>query len=361
MAKTIKPQVTEEVTQPNAFPIPFSREVFRQDVAEVFLFYVRSMAWMVQTPDILKNLPLPSDMELHHLYMAEFGAKDLDMTFEHIRHTEFAQALDQLYDYAYLGRNDHSLESIEPDGIHARLTCLVLDARDGEMAREWDDWGWSIGAHAARCAQVAETANARVTLEGKEPFFGNFQRSGKEGYLSSDVLTVRQLSLLSGMEEMSIRAAANPKRPNPLKTIPTEQGTRIEISVALEWLKAKGRYLPIADISSQAEINLESTRFDRFDALDGALQSRYRSLCNDRSRGELDAVLAKAKIPTAQGIPGPFIDMSEQDFRDEDKVLAVARALELPAELLALRVKETLAYENLRSIESALKQVKQKP
>lgn len=360
MAKTSKPQVNEVVTQPSAFPIPFSREVFRQDIAEVFLFYVRSMAWMVQSSDVLKNLPLPSDMELHHLYMAEFGAKELDMTFEHIRHTEFAQALDQLYDYAYLGRNDHSQESIEPDGIHARLTCLVLDARDGEMAREWDECGWSIGVHAARCAQVAETANARVTLEGKEPFFGNFQRTGKEGYLSSDVLTVRQLSLLSGMEEMSIRAAANPKRSNPLKTITTDQGTRIEISVALEWLKAKGRYISITDVWSQAEINLESTRFDRFDALDGALQARYRSFCNERSREELDTVLAEANIKTAQGLAGPFIDISEQDLESEDKIQSVARVLELSPELLALRVKEMLAHENLRSIESALKQVTQK-
>lgn len=360
MAKTSTPQLTEEVTQPSAFPIPFTREVFRQDVAEVFLFYVRSIAWMVPSPEILKNLPLPSDMELAHLYMAEFSAKDLDMTFECIRDTDFAQALDQLYDYAYLGRNDQSQESIEQDGIHARLTCLVLDARDGEMAREWGEWGWSIGAHAARCAQVAETANARVTLEGKEPFFGNFQRSGKEGYLSSDFLTVRQLSLLSGMEEMSIRAAANPKRPNPLKTITTDQGTRIEISVAQEWLKAKGRYVPITTVWSQAEINLASTRFDRFDTLDGALQARYRSLCNERSREALDAVLAEANIKTAQGWPGPFIDMSEQDFQDEDKIQAVARVLELSPELLALRVKETLAYENLRSIESALKQATQK-
>jgi len=161
MAISSKPQVTDEVTQLSVFPIPFSREVFRQDVAEVFLFYVRSMAWMVQTPDILKNLPLPSDMELRHLYMAEFGAKDLGITFEHIRHTEFAKAFDQLYEYAYLGRDDHSLETFEPDGIHARLTCLALDARDGEMAREWSEWGWQIDEHAARCVQVSETANAR--------------------------------------------------------------------------------------------------------------------------------------------------------------------------------------------------------
>jgi len=177
--------------------------------------------------------------------------------------------------------------------------------------------------------------------------------------LSSDVLTVRQLSLLSSMEEMSIRAAANPKRSNPLKTITTDQGTRIEISVALEWLKSKGRYVPITDVWSQAEINLASTRFDSFDALDGALQARYRSFCGERSRDELDAILSQANIRTIEGLNGPFIDMSEQDFQDVNKVQAVARALELPAELLALRVKEALTYENLRIIESALKQVTQ--
>ena len=94
--------------------------------------------------------------------------------------------------------------------------------------------------------------------------------------------------------------------------------------------------------------------------MDGALQARYRSFCNERSREELDAVLAEANIQTVQGLPGPFIDLSEKDFQDEEKVRAVARVLELPAELLTLRVKETLAYENLRSIERALKEVTQK-
>jgi hypothetical protein len=360
MVKTNYPQVTDEVAQQNAFPVPFTREVFQQDVAEVFLFYVRSMAWMIQSKDILANLPLPSDVEIQDLYMAEFGAKELGLTFEHIRHTEFAVALEQLYDYAYLGREDHSKERIEPDGIHARITCLVLDARDGEMAREWEEWGWSVDSHAARCAQVAETANARVTLEGKEPFFSNFQRSNKDGYLSSEGVTVRQLSLLSGLEAMSIRAAANPKRPNPLKTIVTDQGTRIEVPVALEWLKAKSRYIPITHVWSEADINLATTRFDRIDALDGALQARYRAFCNERSRKELDTLLAQVSIRTGNGIPGPFFDMNEDDFQNEEKVRMVARVLELPIELLVLRAKETLAQENLRTIERALKEATQK-
>jgi len=357
MAKSTQLQSTAETTQQSAFPVPFARDAFQKDVAEVFLYYVRTIAWMTDHDTAWAILKLPPEKDLNPLFAAEFEAKDLDVTFEHIRHTEFAKALEQMYEYAYFGRKDHNNELIEHESIHAWITCLVCDARDGEMAREWDEYGWTVRLNAERCAQVAETANARLILEGAAPFFFTFQHSGREGYLSSKVLTVRQLSLLSGMEEMSIRAAANPKRPNPLRTITTDQGTRIEIEVAKEWLKSKGRYIPITDTWSAVEINLAKVRFETFSALEGALQARYRSLCSKHGREGLDAAFAQTNIKTTHGAVGPVLDLSPENYHNDDQIRVIARVLELPAELLVLRVKETLAKENLRLIERALREV----
>lgn len=361
MAKTTKTPVTEYESFNSNFPVPFTQEAFQKDITEVFLYYVRSIAWMIDGETGLSLLKLPADTRPHHLFMAEFKAVDLELTFDLIRHTEFAKALDKLYEFAYFGWKDHSQEPIEYESIHAWMTCLVCDARDGEMAREWEEYGWLVKDCAARCVQVAETANARITLEGAEPFFLTFQYSGKEGYLSSSVLTVRQLSLLSGLEEMSIRAAANPKRPSPLKTITTDHGTRIEIEVAKEWLKSKGRYVPIADIWTAGEINLATSRFESLGALDSALQARYAMFCNKGGHEGLRAVLAQADIKTTEGKMGPILDLTPDNYQNDGQIRVVAHALELPIELLQLRIKEALAHENLRAIEGALRVAMQNP
>jgi hypothetical protein len=94
--------------------------------------------------------------------------------------------------------------------------------------------------------------------------------------------------------------------------------------------------------------------------MDGALQLRYQSFSNERGREQLDELLSRANIRTAQGLSGPFMDICERDFLDEDKIQAIARTLELPAELLALRAKEMMAHQNLRIIELALKRATKK-
>lgn len=356
---TTKHQETDEATLHTAFQVPFTREAFRRDVANVFLYYVRSIAWMTDHDTAWAILKLPQDEASYPLYRAEFDAAELNVTFEHIRQTEFAKALERMYEYAYYGRKNHNEEPLEHESIHTWISCLLCDAREGHMASEWDSYGWYVKESAERCAQVAETANARVTLEGGEPFFQEFQRSSKEGFLSENLLTIRQVSLLSGMEEMSIRASANPKRQNPLKTITTEHGTRVEIGVAKAWLQSKGRYIPISDIWTAGEIDLVKYRFEDYGALDGTLQARYRLFCNERDRKGLDAEFAAANITTKNGVAGPILDLSVNDYHNEEQIRVVARVLELPAELLVLRVKETLAQENLRLIERALREATQ--
>jgi hypothetical protein len=359
MTSNIKTQTPSQAAHPTAFPVPFTRDEFQEDVAEVFLYYVRTIAWMTDHDTAWAILNLPPDEASFPLFDPDLGASDINLTYGHIRHTEFAKALMQMYEYAYYGHKDNNEEQIANESIHTWITCLVCDARDGEMDRAWGEYGWTVRPNAERCSQVAETANARLTLEGADPFFFTFQHSGKEGYLSSDVLTVRQLSLLSGMEEMSIRAAANPKRQSPLKTITTDHGTRIEIDVAKDWLISKGRYVPIANVWSAAEINLTKVRFETYAALDSALQSRYRSFCNERGRDGLDTELSQANINTGKGLDGPLLDLSPEDYQHEDKMRVLARVLELPADLLILRVQETAAQENLRQIERALREAMQ--
>ena len=354
MAKTkIAKRTQNEGSNPAvALSAPFTQEEFREDITSVFLHYVRNIAWMTGHETAIKILNLSPDGRLH-LCDPDLEAADIGLTYEKIHHTEFAKALEQQYEYAYHGRIDRSAEALEDESIHTWIAALVCDVHESAVAAEWESYGLDIIVRARRCALVAETANARVTLEGGEPFFYSFQ-SNKEGYLSEDVLTVRQLALLASMEELSIRAAANPKRANPLKTITTDQGTRIEIAVAKEWLQSKGRYIPITSTWSAGELDLSKRRFNSSDELDTALDTRFKMLINEHGLEGLSAKLTAGGIKIGKGIPGPFMDLAPDDYRNEDLIRVLALTLELPEDLLVLRVKEALIKDELRHIEGAI-------
>lgn len=357
MAKTkiTKTTQTESANTSVSFSAPFSLEAFQEDITNVFLHYVRNIAWMMEHETAAKILNLQPSDQYFHLCNPDLEAADIGLTFEHIRHIEFAKTLQQQYEYAYHGRIDRSAEALEYESIHTWTAALVCDVCNSDVANEWESYGLDIKSKASRCALVAETANARVTLEGGEPFFYSFQ-SSKEGYLSEDVLTVRQLALLSGMEELSIRAAANPKRASPLKTMTTDQGTRIDITIAKEWLQAKGRYIPITSNWSAGDLDLVKRRFENFTDLDIALDARFKALVDKHGLEGIASQIAVVGIKVAQGIPGPYMELSSEDFQNDELVHTLARALDLPETLLVLRVKETITKDHLHAIEKAIQE-----
>jgi len=357
MAKHSLP-ASEQEEATSGLPVPFTLDAFRDDVLAVFLHHVRLAAWLSTSERAWMLTGAPPLDTAGDLFYPEHAPSDLGLRWEHIRDTDFAQYMEHLYEYAFLGRRDMNKEALENESFHTWLSALLCDAARGEIAAEYDLYGVDIMAQAGRCVLVAETANARVTLEGGEPFFSRFQ-GGKEGYLDAGYLTVRQLALLSGMEEMSIRAAANPKRATPLPTVSTDLGTRIEIAAAKDWLRTKGRYVPITCYWTEGEIDLAKRRFARIDDLIWALNSRYQMLCDQDGRSIIDGSLERLGVTTSQGIHGPNIDLEKLDFGDSEKVADLAEVLKLPARLLILRSKEAVAHETLRHVESALRELNQ--
>lgn len=352
MAKTLKGTPSKgEATA--GFPVPFSLEDFRNDIAAVYLHQVRCIAWMTDAETAWPITKTPAPEYLGSLFYTDCTAADLGITYDRIRETNFATYMECLYNYAFFGKVDANKEAMEDESIYTWFSALICDAARGEMSMEYDLYGVFTADAASRCLLVAETANARVTLEGGEPFFSRFQR-GKEGFLESELLTIRQMSLLAGMEEMSIRAAANPKRPNPLKTENTENGTRIEIGVAKEWLQHKGRYVPISRHWTAGEIDLSKRQFMDIAEFDSTLYSRFQML---KSSGipELEEQLKQAGIQSLFSMSEPFLN---HDPKDPAKVAAletIGQLLDLSPELLFLRAKEAEAKETLKSVERALR------
>lgn len=353
-AKTI-PQQNDEIFTTGLTP-PVRIDEFHDDVANIFLHYVRNIAWMVDAETAWAITKAPALENPIALLYTDVKAADLDLGFQQIKETEFARAMQRMYDFAYSGLVDLSAEPFEDGSIHTWISALLVDAAEGAMSTEWNMTGLYTDVCGRRCVQIAETANARAILEGGEPFFSYFRGYNKDDSPEEGLLTVRQVALLAGMEEMSIRAAANPNRALQLRPTKTDSGTRFEISVVREWLQQKKRYVPIKKGWSAGELNLAKKRFASLDEVASGLDARYHMIGLSQGFEQLDQQLRAIGF-TANDVSGrPFIRMPDEFFNREESVRAIAGILNLPEALLVLRVKEVMATESLRAIEKSIQE-----
>lgn len=328
---------------------PLSVEDLRKDAANVFLLHLRTIAWMtdVETAESIV-CGLAEDHDRHPL-MWQADAEDIGLTYERIKETALMRTLERLYRYAYFGELDGGAEPMSDESIYTWISALVFDAAHGRLADEWADNGSMSMQAAARCLTVCELANARHTLEGGEPFYFKFG-SVKDTNAEGGCLTIRQMALLAGMEEMSIRAAANKtqKRANPLLTYSTEGGTRVALDTAREWLQSKGRYVPVRVRWSDTELDLKKTRFSNENELYSALKARFDCRFADLGHEQAAQALENIGLESLLGFSGDRLN-------DRPLVLKLAELLDMPAELFALRCREVAAREELARIEELLK------
>lgn len=342
---------TQNAPDSSKFPVPFSLEDFRKDIANVFLHHVRAYAWMVGPEAGIRAIPGMEESEPFDLFY-NGDAQAIGLTYEQLSHTPLAKSLEFLYRYAYFGELDANAETMEDGSIHTFITALVSDAANGGFAQTMDE-ETSDGtmASAERCLSVCELANARCTLEAGESFYGKFDGKGKTDSVGFECLTVRQMALLAGMEEMSIRAAANKtqKRANPLETYSADGGTRIALDVAKAWLQSKGRYVPITRIWSAAEFDLAKAQFRDVYEFGRALRARLEVVRKRIGEDQVDAALAHLGLPSI----GDFL---HKQIDDQELAGKVAELLELPAPLFILRCREVAAREALRRAEYDLRE-----
>lgn len=166
--------------------------------------------------------------------IALFGVSVHDWAAKNVVHgSPIWQAVDQMYDYgveglavpglAVPGGTDHGGYREVERFLHALDTLpmkIFLD--DNPPPR--------LAILAARCA------SARLVLDGGDrqsdfavDEFG--PGSGDSGYL-----TLAEIALLADMDERSVRNAANPKYPNPLKTEPVGRRSLVRPEEARRWL-----------------------------------------------------------------------------------------------------------------------------
>lgn len=352
----IKNKIPDQEEVSRSFPVPFTLEEFQKDITEVFFYQMRTIALITDPKTAFRVLNIEIKDDEYDIYDQDNSATDLGVTYDHIRNTTFATTLERLYEYAFYGKWDTNAESMGDEGVYMWASGIVCDALRSDVAEIWGAFGWDIESHAKRCVLVAETANARNTLEGGE-IFHNFYNGTKRELTGDDVLTIRQMALLSGMEEMSIRAAANPKRANPLITITEDGGTRVACDVAKSWLESKGRYVPITFYRSKGDLDLTKRKFLNYFDMWLALNDCFLKLSDLVGIETLTTKLNAIGLSVLPSIQGVHLEITEENFANESLMHSLAEILELPAVLLALRAKELNANQMLENVEKQLRYV----
>lgn len=347
-------------TQLDLAPFPISQ--LQEDLAEVFFHHLQNIgrlvgaeeAWALISREPLDALPF-------QFLNPEETAKNFGFTFSMIEHTSFAQSMINLYNYAYTGLLDRAQQRPEGESDYVWYTTLCCDVADGATGIERMDYGSDVSIHADRCVLVAETANARNMLEGEEPFYYFHGAKNKESSIDFDGLTIRQLALLAGMEEGSVRAATNPKRAKPLVTFKSGNRTLISFETAKEWLSDKGRYIPVTYFRSSSEIDWSAEEISGVDQFNSLLSKHVSNVINKIENSEAEELFVKLEnlgtpIDLFGGlIKGKALALSEEQMHDEKLMHALATTVQIDPEIFVLRAKETALVSDLERVMRARK------
>lgn len=250
--------------------------------------------------------------------------------------------MDRLYDYAILGVARLPIYRMADETEYTMAAAYVYDTWNMKLVREMT---MGDGVSLAKCHHVAELGAARVALDGGERYFG-FDRNTPDS-----ALTIREIALLAGMEESSVRNAAVKGKAGALKTFQEDGSTLVAREDALEWLKGRKGFVPTTFRDELGEIDLVSHSFATLNEVDEFMDARLKTL------GFTPERLAKRmKVsPKSMNVKSMFgLYFADGGARDQEALERLAGLLNISADVFVLRVRETINLEEARGIRRAL-------
>ncbi len=347
------PNTTPAAAAQSTFPIPFTLEQLREDILNLYLLQLHNLSLFTNR----KNGSQFGGVDVSALVGSSTSTRELGLNYEDIQDADFAKAMEQQYSYAFFGIDNRLSEPMQSETTHTWVAAYLTDLKTSATAEEREAYGATFDVR--RCVHTCELANARKLLEGEGGFYTFDRAWGDEDNNSSEraegALTIHQMALLSGMEEMSIRTAISRPSANQLSHFKEDRRTLIKIADAKEWLIAKGRYVQVSllDKGGQA-LDLEKTSFNRPSDFAFAIASHVRFLTETQplsdTRGKLD-VLKSAGL-----------DFFNRDCLLNPELMARAAViLCLPDTLFVLRGKESVLKQDLAEISRTLATERTKP
>lgn len=339
---------------------PFELHLLKHDVGTVLMTAARMTRWLFSRSDI------DTDQVLRRLFDQRTEGPSLDLvnpeldwsesgfTYEQIATTSLAESMETVYEFAYLGHLDTDVRDWDSESTPSWIARVLVDLSNSEFVAEWGEYS-KCKESIRRCQQLYETAQARLVLEGLETEGDRFMDwHGPR----TPGLSFRQMSLLSGMTEASLRTLAGGKRHNPLVTRTEGRNAYIAPDDAKAWLISKGRYVPIKRTSRHGRHDPTTHRFQSADELLASLSQRLRFLLSEPDADALTERLQSIGISVQPGLSaslGPYLDIDEVALDNPELMSRLGSVLALPGELLALRAAEVRAVERLRAIERQIK------
>ena len=361
------------------FPVLFSKEDFNQSIVEAvlalanqtyFTFFKDSGGEISNIGETVWSL-ISTKPYLGSAFADSGTTPDhIGLTFADVESLSIVETLVQLYDYGVHGILDTSIAGDFDtfDGYENQVSRIIYDLNRSTFLQEWGNYGaYSSAIAVERCAYVLELANARLMLEGGSEGF--FLDDREEGFLS-----IRQMALVSGMTEASIRTLASRSRKSQLtatndsnsQLITKNDGknTTIDIADAKAWLKAKGRYVGISRKRNRGATDFTNRKLSSIDEIEDAIADRLDFLRAQYGDEVIDSRIESVGIKPVSRQIVPPIEISKQVIGEEqllksDLMRSFGEALELPADLFALRATEAVISEKLRGIEKQVKQAQQ--
>lgn len=295
------------------------------------------------------------DLENPDLSLAE-----LEIDYELVRTTALAESMHDLYAFAYHGMYRAGDETMNSESSASWISRILFDLSRSSFVDEWEEYA-KCHTSIEACLTVCETAQARLVLENLDAGdrFMDWHTTP-----ATDGLSFRQMSLLSGISEPSLRTMANPKRVNALKTRSDKRNAYVEPAEARTWLISKGRYVPLVNADPQgAHMNLTSNSIRSIDELLIRLEQRLHYLLGQddadgvrQSLQSIDDALLGKRIDGSEYLNLPY----DSRLNSEGFLRRIANALQLPADLLNLKYTQLQALATLREVEQRLNQANAK-
>lgn len=352
---------TPERAEQSAFPIPFTKEQLQQDILEIYLLQLRTTELIADKASVWALTKREPQADIATFWNPEWEAKDFGLNYSDISHTTLALALEQQYDYAFHGVISIGIDSLEYGTTHTWIAAYLIDLNPSSTIDEWESYGGTslsgAGGPISRCFHTCELANARLAMEGQECFSYFASARDKDNDATAfEAVTVRQMALLSGMEEMTIRTAASRKSANPLQTYKKDRQTLISADVAKTWLIAKNRYVPITKRRAGDDLNLETTQFSDINGIRDAIRRHVKEVSLRRDdEGDLRPRMQAAFASLGYDGEG---SLDRAAFLNADLMTQIAGLLQLPANLLVLRAREAVLNDDLTTLGGELASLK---
>ena len=356
MKKTTTPS---PAASPFVLPQPFTIEQMRADIVDIYLLQLRT-TYLLSTDAKIWELAGKTGIREGEIWMADCSPQAYGLSYEDVQNTPLAEALEQQYSFGFLGYDNNMCEPMHDETMHTWTAAYLTDLKNSVVAAEWAGYAPESVIDVSRCFHACALANARLVLEGREGFFPYMSAKENDAHkVDQDVpaLTVPQMALLAGMEEMSIRAAISRPGANQLKSFKDDRRTLIRSADAKAWLQAKGRYVTVSDKSHSGEVlNLEKTSFLSIRGFEHAISARIDFYRRNRPELNVEQRLIEISIVPIEPLYNFF---NTERLLNAELMKKLGEIIDLPPGLLALKAKEAVYKEELAKLADQMQQVNQ--